>query len=98
MSLSVRVVSVVFALCWSASGLTAQAGHVDSTVYTTMAVTLREQPNLHARIVARIPAATPLRMATCAKGWCEVGFSGLSGYVRRSALSTKRPPPTNHAP
>jgi len=77
--------------CFPAATLAAQAGHVDSTVYTTIAVTLREQPNLHARIVARLPADTPVRRAACAKGWCEVGFSGLSGYLRQSTLSARRP-------
>ncbi len=86
-----KLVAAMLACCVSASALAAQSGNVDSTVYTTVAVTLREQPNLHARIVAHLPAATRVRKAACAKGWCEVGFSGLSGYLRQSTLSAKRP-------
>ena len=86
-----KLAAAMIAWCLSASALAAQSGHVDSTVYTTVAVTLREQPTLHARIVARLPAATRVRKAGCSKGWCEVGFSGLSGYLRQSTLSAKRP-------
>ena len=88
-----KLAAAMLACCFSAATLAAQAGPVDSTVYTTMAVTLREQPNLHARIVARLPADTRVRRAACAKGWCEVGFSGLTGYLRQSTLSAKRPRP-----
>lgn len=91
-----KLAAAILALYLSASALAAQAGQVDSTVYTTVAVPLREEPNARARIVARLPADTRVRMAGCAKGWCEVGFNGLSGYLRRRSLTAKRAPPSLH--
>jgi SH3-like domain-containing protein len=82
-----KLAATVLALGLAASALAAQAPRADSTVYTTAAVTLRQQPNHHAATVARLAARTRVRMAACAKGWCEVGVSGLSGYLPQHTLS-----------
>ena len=81
-----RLAAAILVVCFSASTLAAQA-HSDSTAYTTAAVILRQEPSNHARSVARLAAETRVRMAGCAKGWCEVGVNGLSGYLPRLTLS-----------
>ena len=65
----------------------------DTTAYTTTAVPLRTSPDARAPLAARLAARTRVRVASCAKGWCEVGANGLTGYVRRAVLSTVEPPP-----
>jgi SH3-like domain-containing protein len=81
----VRFAAALLVLCFT------QAPRPDSTVYTIAAVVLRQEPNSRAQVVARLAAWTAVRMASCAKGWCEVGVNGLSGYLPRRTLSARGP-------
>ena len=84
-----KLFSVVSVVCISFSPLAAQANHSDSTAYTTAAITLRAQPNDHARSVARLAGETPVGFSSCQNGWCQIAVNGLSGHLPRLSLSLR---------
>jgi len=82
-----KLASALLGLCLSASLLAAQAKLADTTAYTTAAVTLRAKPDPRARSLARLAAESPVHVATCESGWCQVEVKDLAGYLPRTALS-----------
>jgi uncharacterized protein YraI len=82
-----KLATALFALCFSASAVAAQAKLTDTTAYTTAAVSLRAKPDPRARSLARLAAESPVHVTTCATGWCQVEVKDLAGYLPRTALS-----------
>lgn len=82
-----KFLTAALAVCLSASALAAQAQLADTTAFTTAAVTLRARPDARARSVARLAAETPVHVAACESGWCQVDVKDLSGYLPRLSLS-----------
>jgi len=82
-----RLSTLVFALHCAAIPLAAQARLTNTTAYTTAAVTVRARPDARAKSVARLAAESPVQVATCANGWCQIAVNGLAGYLPRLFLS-----------
>jgi len=80
--------SIVLGLLFTASALAAQA-RLPDTAYTTAAVSVRAKPDPNARSVARLAAETPVQVAACENGWCQIAVNGLNGYLPRLSLSAQ---------
>jgi uncharacterized protein YraI len=42
---------------------------------------LRSSPGTNAKIVARIPEGSAVKVSQCAHGWCQVSWQGKEGYA-----------------
>jgi len=65
----------------------------DTLAYTTAIVTIRAKPSADAQGLGRVDAAAPVRLYTCAAGWCRVATGRLTGYVLQEYLSAQPTPP-----
>ncbi len=65
----------------------------DTLAYTTAIVTVRAKPFADAQGFGRVDAAVPVRVYTCAAGWCTVATGRLTGYVLQEYLSAQPTPP-----
>jgi uncharacterized protein YraI len=66
--------------------LAQQPPRPDTLAVTTAAVTVRAQPLATARALGRLPASVPVRLYTCADGWCGMSTGQLTGYVLEEYL------------
>ncbi len=64
-------------------------------------VNLRQGPGTTYTVVTLIPAGSPVNVAGCKGGWCQVGFQGQNGYIIATALAPPGgpggPPPGAYA-
>src|SRR5712691_9822200 len=82
-----KLASALLAVCLSASALAAQAQLANTTAYTTAAVSVRARPDARAKSVARLAAESPVQVAACGDGWCQIAVNGIAGYLPRLSLS-----------
>jgi len=82
-----KLATALFALCFSASSLAAQAQLANTTAYTTAAVTVRARPDASAKSLARLAAESPVQVSACQNGWCQIAVKGIAGYLPRLSLS-----------
>ena len=66
--------------------LAQQPHQPDTLAVTTATLTVRAQPLATARALGRLPASVPVRLYTCADGWCSISARQLSGYVLEEYL------------
>ena len=84
-----KLSTVVLALQFAAIPLAAQAQLANTTAYTTAAVTVRARPDPRAKSVARLAAESPVQVAACENGWCQIAVNGTAGYLPRLSLSAE---------
>ncbi len=82
-----KLSTVVLALQFAAIPLAAQAQLTNTTAYTTAAVTVRARPDARAKSLARLAAESPVQVAACGNGWCQIAINGIAGYLPRLSLS-----------
>lgn len=68
----------------------------DTLAYTTTIVTVRAKPFANAQSLGRVDASVPVRLYTCAEGWCSIAKGRLSGYVLQEYLSSEPTAPVAH--
>lgn len=73
-------------------GLTAAGTAQTREAYPSVALRLREAPSTEGKHILTIPAGRKLEVHDCARNWCSVTFSGVSGYVAERYLSDTPPP------
>src|SRR5438876_3164373 len=66
----------------------------DTLAYTTAIVTVRAKPFANAQSLGRVDAAAPVRLYTCADGWCSIAAGRRAGYVPKQYLSAQPTPIT----
>src|SRR5213083_3612043 len=66
----------------------------DTLAYTTTIVTVRAKPFANAQSLGRVDAAAPVRLYTCADGWCSIAAGRRAGYVPKQYLSAQPTPIT----
>src|SRR5882672_156528 len=81
--------TVVLALQFVTIPLAVQAQVANPTAYTTGAVTVRARPDARAKSVARLAAESPVQVAACGDGWCQIAVNGIAGYLPRLSLSAE---------
>ncbi len=59
----------------------------DTLAYTTTIVTVRAKPFANSPSLGRVDAAAPVRLYTCADGWCSIAAGRLTGYVTQDHLT-----------
>jgi N-acetylmuramoyl-L-alanine amidase len=59
-----------------------------ATVTTKSESVLRAGPGSTFGVIGHIPAGSHLEAASCASGWCQVGFKGTVGFVAAPDLGT----------
>jgi uncharacterized protein DUF3761 len=64
---------------------------LDSVQFTGSAIWLRAAPSLDAQPLALLPQGTQVRVITCARQTCRVGFRRLIGYVPQEILQKTAP-------
>ena len=63
----------------------------DTTAYTTAATALHAQPDSASRVLVHLPSGWPLRVSSCAAGWCSARTESQSGYVPADLLTLTVP-------
>ena len=61
----------------------------DTLAYTTTIVTVRAKPFANAQSLGRVDADAPVRLYTCANGWCSIAAARFTGYVPKEYLSAQ---------
>ena len=61
-------------------------------VVTKSDLRLRSSPSPRARAVSSVPRGYPVIMGACNRGWCEVGYMGVRGYVPENRLERSSEP------
>lgn len=72
-----------------APAVCAQSG---SNVVVKNDVRLRSSASSSSRAVSSVPRGYPVIMGACRRGWCEVGYMGVRGYLREDQLMRARVP------
>jgi uncharacterized protein YraI len=54
---------------------------------TTQSLNLRQDPSLGARIITTMPAGAAVDVSHCNGGWCQVAYSGYSGFASQTGLT-----------
>ena len=65
---------------------TAPAALAVGYAYPERDIRLRAEPTSRARTVSSVPRNYPVRVSLCERGWCEVEYVGVRGYVRDDLL------------
>ena len=63
----------------------------DTLAYTTTIVTVRAKPFVNAQSLGRVDAAAPVRLYTCADGWCSIARVVAPGtYLSSISVPSRR--------
>jgi len=90
-----RILQLAFAtaLALAAPRLAAQSASpmIDTAAYTAVATALRTQPQPAAAVLSNLPAGWPVRVSSCATGWCSVRTGSLAGFLPEDAVTLSVP-------
>ena len=73
---------------------TAQTG---GSVVAKSDLHIRSNPSSSSRALSSVPKGYPVIMGSCRRGWCEVGYMGVRGYVPENRLVRAQRPVTSGA-
>ncbi|NNF27023.1 MAG: hypothetical protein HKN73_07385 [Gemmatimonadetes bacterium] len=85
-----RALFLLFLL--SAIGASAQPGQLAlGYASAEQDLRLRDEPSSSARHVSSVPQGYPVRLGLCERGWCEVHYVGVRGFVPERHLRPAKP-------
>ena len=87
------LLSVIIGFIFSMPVAELYAARPVTTAYINVAIGLRAEPKLTARVIATLAVGVWVRVNYCSEGWCNVSTKGLTGFVLEKFLLEKMPPP-----